>query len=169
MDIKHLHSIEENVAQYNLKINIAGGREQICLGELARTHRLFGLAFIALWRQASCLLPQCQMVSITLFSSTAISAWIWPCHSCSQDKMSNPSSFCCGNRSCCIPWAQDSPQPSQPSGAFLPTIGFLWELPSYREDLSVTTQVYGRVKVHKQSPVRSFFSWGTSYVMSVGP
>lgn len=37
MDIMHLHSIKENVAQYNLKINIAGGREQICLGELART------------------------------------------------------------------------------------------------------------------------------------
>lgn len=90
------------------------------------SHRLFGLAFIALWRQASCLLPHCQMVCVTLFSSTAISAWNWPCHSCSQDKMSNPSSFCCGDRSCCISWPQDSPQPSQPLGAALPTIDFQW-------------------------------------------
>lgn len=37
MDIIHLHSIEDNVVHYNLKINIAGGREQICLRELART------------------------------------------------------------------------------------------------------------------------------------
>lgn len=118
MDIMHLHSIKENVAQYNLKINIAGGREQICLGELARTltDYLDWLLLLSGGRQAV-FSHTAKWSLLPFFSSTAISAWIWPCHSCSQDKMSNLSSFCCGDRSCCIPWPQDSPQPRQPSRA----------------------------------------------------
>lgn len=37
MDGTHFHSTEGCIGQCNLKINIAGGREQICLGELAKT------------------------------------------------------------------------------------------------------------------------------------
>lgn len=91
------------------------------------SHRWFGLVFIALWRQASCLPLHSQVVWVTLFSSTAIPAWDWPCHSCPQDKMSTPSSFCCSHTSCCIPQPVGSPQPSQLSWATLPAMGFQWD------------------------------------------
>lgn len=137
------------------------------------SHRWFGLVFIALWRQASCLPLHSQVVWVTLFSSIAIPAWDWLCHSCPQDKMSTPSLFCCSHRSCCILWPVGSPQPSQPSWATHPAMGFQWDSlrVSFLQGRSVrhSPNVNRSNSFTKQHGVcsSSSSSWGASHEISV--